>query len=222
MLVFWVLRWLTGSGWRSAAVAALFALHPLHVESVAWVAERKGLLSTFFGLAAVGAYSAYARRPGLMRYLLVLAAFVCSLLAKPMLVTLPGILLLLDYWPLRRFEGSSTSGGTERGGEGERKRGGERNDWHRSSIFTGRLRFRLRGPALPPSTLWLFLEKLPFLIVAAVMAWVTIQAEKRIGALGNPNEGDFLIRLAGSLVEVQLHSVREFSADRLRSVGRLW
>ncbi len=200
LLVFWVLRWLTGSVWRSAAVAALFALHPLHVESVAWVAERKGLLSTFFGLAALGAYSAYAHRPGPMRYLLVLAAFICSLLAKPMMVTLPGILLLLDYWPLRRFEGSSTSGGEERGGEGERGRGGERSDWPGSLVFTGRLRFRLRGTALPPSTLWLFLEKLPFLIIAGVMAWMTIQTEKRIGALAEPNEGDFLIRLSGSLV----------------------
>ena len=222
MLVFWVLRWLTevavassrppastvrrleatatGSVWRSAAVAALFALHPLHVESVAWVAERKGLLSTFFGLAALVAYSAYARRPGLIRYLLVLAAFVCSLLAKPMLVTLPWLLLLLDYWPLRRFEASSKSGGKERGGEGETERRGERGDWPGSLVFSGRLRFRLRGPALPPSTLWLFLEKLPLFIVAGVMAWVTIQAEKRIGALADPNEGDFLIRLSGSLV----------------------
>lgn len=104
VLVFWVVRGLTGSVWRSAAVAALFALHPMHVESVAWVTERKGLLSTFFGLLALGGYAAYVQRPGLLRYLLVLGAFVCSLLTKPTLVTLPGVLLLLDYWPLRRFQ----------------------------------------------------------------------------------------------------------------------
>jgi Flp pilus assembly protein TadD len=108
MLVFWVLRRLTGTVWRSAAVAALFALHPLHVESVAWIAERKGLLSTFFGLLTLGAYGAYAQRPGPARYLIVLAAYICSLLAKSMLVTLPGILLLLDYWPLRRFQGATS------------------------------------------------------------------------------------------------------------------
>src|SRR5262249_23036835 len=100
--LFLVLRFMTGATWRSAWVAALFALHPLHVQSVAWVAERKDVLSTFFGIIALGAYAWYARRPGLGRYLLVTTAFVLSLLAKPMLVTLPFVLLLLDYWPLQR------------------------------------------------------------------------------------------------------------------------
>ena len=100
--LFLVLRRLTGETWRPFWVAAFFALHPLHVESVAWVAERKDLLSTFFGLLALGAYARYADRPGLGRYLLVVLAFVLSLLSKPMLVTLPFVLLLLDGWPLRR------------------------------------------------------------------------------------------------------------------------
>jgi tetratricopeptide (TPR) repeat protein len=104
VLLFLVLSWLAGFLCRSAAVAALFALHPLHVESVAWVAERKDVLSTLFWMLTLAAYAWYIRRPGLGRYLLVLLPFGLGLLAKPMLVTLPFVLLLLDYWPLRRFD----------------------------------------------------------------------------------------------------------------------
>ena len=86
-----------------AVAAALFGVHPLHVESVAWVSERKDVLSTFFGLLALLAYAGYAERPGPWRYLLVAVPFALGLMSKPMLVTLPCVLLLLDYWPLRRF-----------------------------------------------------------------------------------------------------------------------
>jgi protein O-mannosyl-transferase len=92
----------TGALWRSAMVAALFALHPLHVESVAWVAERKDVLSTMFGLLALSAYVGQVRRPSPLRYGMVCVAFGFSLLAKPMLVTLPFLMLLLDVWPLGR------------------------------------------------------------------------------------------------------------------------
>jgi hypothetical protein len=107
VLLFVVLRAMTGLRWRSAFVAALFALHPLHVESVAWVAERKDVLSTFFALLALLAYAWYARSPRLGRYLLVVLGMTLSLLAKPMFVTLPCLLLLLDYWPLRRLAPTS-------------------------------------------------------------------------------------------------------------------
>jgi tetratricopeptide (TPR) repeat protein len=103
LLLFGVLTRLTGAVWRSAVVAALFALHPLHVESVAWVSERKDVLSTLFWMLTLAAYVSYVRRPGVCRYLLVLLALGLGLLAKPMLVTLPFVLLLLDYWPLRRW-----------------------------------------------------------------------------------------------------------------------
>jgi tetratricopeptide (TPR) repeat protein len=93
---------LTGAFWRSAAVAMLFAVHPLRVESVAWVSERKDVLSVFFGLLALWAYAGYAKRPPTWRYLAVFAAFALSLLSKPMLVTLPCLLLVLDWWPLGR------------------------------------------------------------------------------------------------------------------------
>jgi len=94
---------MTGSMWRSAVAALIFAAHPLHVESVAWVAERKDMLSTGFGLLAIIAYRRYVKHPTLGGYALVACAFACSLMSKPMLVTLPFALLLLDYWPLKRL-----------------------------------------------------------------------------------------------------------------------
>jgi len=109
-LVFLVLAGMTGAAWRSAFVAALFALHPLHVESAAWIAERKDVLSTLFGLLAVAAYAAYAKRPSLARYSGVVVLFALALMAKPMLVTLPLLFLLLDFWPLGRFPDRSAAG----------------------------------------------------------------------------------------------------------------
>jgi protein O-mannosyl-transferase len=106
-----VLRRMTGRLWASAAVAALFAVHPLHVESVAWVSERKDVLSLFFGLLALAAYVGQARRPGPGWLALVALAMAASLLAKPMLVTLPCLLLLLDYWPLGSLDLGQASGG---------------------------------------------------------------------------------------------------------------
>ena len=108
LLLFLILGRLTGMVWRSAVVAALFALHPLHVESVAWVAERKDVLSTLFWMLTLGAYLFYLKRPGLRRYLLVMLALALGLLAKPMLVTLPCVLLLLDHWPLRRWRSAAS------------------------------------------------------------------------------------------------------------------
>ena len=126
LLVFWLLKRMTGSLGRSAVAAALFALHPIHVESVAWISERKDVLSTCFGLLSISAYVSYAKAagsrpraasgapPGISRlgfhvsgsaswYLLSLLLFAFSLMSKPMLVTLPFLLLLLDYWPLKRM-----------------------------------------------------------------------------------------------------------------------
>jgi tetratricopeptide (TPR) repeat protein len=103
VLLFSILARMTGSPWRSAAVAALFALHPLRVESVAWVAERKDVLSALFWLLTMHAYYRYVRNPAATPYLLLLFCFICGLLSKPMLVTLPFLLLMLDYWPLCRL-----------------------------------------------------------------------------------------------------------------------
>ena len=104
LLVFWFLLRTTHTRWPSALVAALFALHPLHVESVAWASERKDTLSTFFGLVSLLAYVRYAEAPSSSRYACTAITLALGLLAKPMLVTWPFVMLLLDYWPLRRFE----------------------------------------------------------------------------------------------------------------------
>jgi tetratricopeptide (TPR) repeat protein len=104
LLLFLLFQKMTGALWRSGFVAALFALHPLHVESVAWVAERKDVVFTLFWILTLWAYSFFVKRPKLDRYLLVLLCFILSLMSKPMAVTLPFVLLLMDFWPLGRFK----------------------------------------------------------------------------------------------------------------------
>ncbi|MCG2740890.1 MAG: glycosyltransferase family 39 protein, partial [Syntrophaceae bacterium] len=111
LLLFFIFGRMTGELWKSGFVAALFAVHPLHVESVAWVMARKDVLSAMFWLLTMAAYVHYAYNPSLRRYAWVSFAFVLGLMSKPMLVTLPFVLLLLDYWPLRRFRGGVFSPG---------------------------------------------------------------------------------------------------------------
>ncbi|MDI6742792.1 MAG: tetratricopeptide repeat protein, partial [Smithella sp.] len=103
LMLFWLFHRMTRSPWKSAFVAGFFALHPLHVESVAWIAERKDVLSAFFWMLTLCLYVYYTEKPALKRYLLVLLAFVLALMSKPMVVTLPVMMILLDYWPLNRF-----------------------------------------------------------------------------------------------------------------------
>ncbi|MBI3620815.1 MAG: tetratricopeptide repeat protein [Nitrospirae bacterium] len=110
MLLFVLLQRMTGSTWPSAFVAALFAVHPLHVESVAWVSERKDVLSGLFFMLTLWAYVRYVERPALHRYLAVVLVFALGLMAKPMLVTVPCLLLLLDYWPLHRIPATAVQG----------------------------------------------------------------------------------------------------------------
>ena len=111
ILLFLVLRQMTGALWRSAFVAAVFAIHPLRVESVAWVAERKDVLSGVFFMLTIGAYVRYVRHSwSLARYLAVVLLFAFGLMSKPTLMTLPFVLLLLDYWPLGSGDGRPVAG----------------------------------------------------------------------------------------------------------------
>jgi tetratricopeptide (TPR) repeat protein len=113
VLLFLALKQMTGAVWQSAFVAALFAIHPLRVESVAWIAERKDVLSGVCFMLTLLAYVYYTRAPSLRRYLVVTLAFVLGLMSKPMLVTLPLVLLLLDYWPLSRIGGHGSGAGRQ-------------------------------------------------------------------------------------------------------------
>ena len=157
--------------WPSALVAAVFAVHPLHVESVAWITERKDVLSGLFGLLALGAYAWYARGPSVVRYLSVAAALALGLMAKPMLVTWPFVFLLLDYWPLGRI------GRGERGRKGEREKGreGEKGEF-------ANLPFSL-SPLLPFFPTRLLLEKVPLLLLVAASAAVTFLAQRSGGSV---------------------------------------
>ena len=148
LVLFLVLRAMTGSTWRSAFVAALFAIHPLRAESVVWISERKDVLSGVFFLLMLGAYLRYARRRQFSSYLLVTVMLVLGLLSKAMLVTLPFILLLLDYWPLQRFAFL------------------EAKDHGDATIIR------------PARTTWLLLEKLPLLALAAAVSIATLFAQK--------------------------------------------
>ncbi|MCL6519684.1 MAG: tetratricopeptide repeat protein [Armatimonadetes bacterium] len=109
LLLFGIFSILTGSIWKSGFVAALFAVHPLHVESIAWVAERKDVLSTLFWMIAILAYIRYVQSPRIATYIPVIAFFALGLMAKPMVLTLPFVLLLMDFWPLRRFSAANHS-----------------------------------------------------------------------------------------------------------------
>jgi len=186
LLLFTLLRRMTGALWRSAVVAALFAWHPLHVESVAWVAERKDVLSGFFGLLMLLAYTGYVKeseadgpkvRP---LYYWTIALFALGLMAKPMLVTLPFVLLLLDFWPLRRFAGFGTfevdGGVSNRAAQTE-----QASAPHPTLSPSEGAREKRAAQGLTPVEL--IREKLPFFALAVVSCVLTFLAQNRGGAV---------------------------------------
>jgi Flp pilus assembly protein TadD len=161
LLLFRVLQQMTGALWKSALVAALFAVHPLHVESVAWVSERKDVLSALLFFLMLGAYVRYARAPSLSRYLLVTVLFAAGLMSKPMLVSGPVILLFLDYWPLDRIR-SRTSEASQ-SAVGSAKAGGSRSEVHNNWSVVSRL----------------ILEKIPLLLLSTGSCVITFVVQKR-------------------------------------------
>jgi len=181
VLLFLVLAWMTGARWPSAAVAALFALHPLHVESVAWVTERKDVLSTLFWILTMGAYAWYARRPSVVRYAAVFGLLALGLMAKPMLVTLPLVLLLLDFWPLGRLTGNAECG---------MRSGGLTAKAERSA-------FSLRTAH---SALRVVLEKVPLLALAAAASVLTYVTQQAGGAMRFGHAISFSSRVSSALV----------------------
>src|SRR5664280_2842256 len=187
LLLFWLFNRMTGAIWKSAFVAALFALHPLHVESVAWIAERKDVLSAFFWMLTLCLYVYYTEKPVIRRYLPVLLCFACALMSKPMVITLPIVMILLDYWPLDRLH--------------SRKIVTNMPDVIPVSTNKGKKKNKLEKEALkknisPPDNqklsetkiagiipLWQLLEKIPFFILSAVLVIITLY---------NPNTPDMM------------------------------
>ena len=172
LLLFLVLRRMTGDRWKCLIVAALFAVHPLNIESVAWIAERKNLLSTLFWILTLFAYVRYTERPGWLRFTLTLLLFALGLTAKPMLVTLPCILLLLDFWPLRRFSyGDRWDGG-----------GGEDSVGSRSVL----------RPLLK--------EKIPFFLLSLSSVLITLYAAKTGGMVKSIDDLPLSGRIENALI----------------------
>jgi protein O-mannosyl-transferase len=195
LLVFWFLLRTTHARWSSALVAALFALHPLHVESVAWASERKDTLSTFFGLLSLIAYVRYAEAPSIRRYAWVAIMLALGLLAKPMLVTWPFVMLLLDYWPLRRFAAvipSEVEAATE---PPQVARPG-----FRSRRKTSKLTPRGPSTSLGMTIKKLIVEKIPLLVLVAASAVITFLAQSHGGAVRDFTEAPITLRLSNALV----------------------
>ncbi|MBE9504504.1 MAG: tetratricopeptide repeat protein [Proteobacteria bacterium] len=180
MLLFYVFCRMTGGVWESALVAALFALHPLHVESVAWISERKDLLSTFFGLISIAAYVRYAQEKRQVSYLLCILFLGFGLMTKPMLVTFPFVLLLLDFWPLKRFAGENH--GAPRTGA--------------AAVFSRRNLFSL------------IREKIPLFILAIFMSMTTITAQHSKGAVQTLEYFPFHFRIYNALIAYVTYIVK--------------
>jgi len=212
LLLFLVFHRMTKTLWQSAFVAALFALHPLHVESVAWVAERKDVLSTFFWMLTMGAYVYYVERPALQRYLLVLLFFVLGLMAKPMLVTLPFGLLLLDFWPLKRLEQkkSARKESTEvnkLGPGNKRKRKSKEKHLVKGAAKAEESADHKYRWALFYPLLW---EKIPLFFLAALSGIVTYIAQQEGGAVLTLEAFPLSDRIANAFVSYILYMGKMF------------
>ncbi|HXM59411.1 MAG TPA: tetratricopeptide repeat protein [Terriglobales bacterium] len=187
VLLFLLLQRATGQTGRSLLIALLFALHPLNVESVAWAAERKNVLSTLFFLLTIGAYGWYARKPSVKRYLAFASFFVLGLASKPMVITLPFVLLLLDYWPLQRIKTWSHPPALRPTGRKNRKQQSDAKDSN------------LAFPTPQASFPQLVLEKLPLLILCIGSAVITIVAQQSAGAVRSFDRFPFDVRLENAI-----------------------
>ena len=177
LLLFLLLRQMTGELWRSATVAALFAVHPMNIESVVWIAERKNLLCTFFMILTLMAYIRYVRCREWKSYFLMLVCFILGLMAKPMLVMLPFVFLLLDYWPLKRFAFTDLD----------------------QSMDT--LDNAVRRKFLPR----LIIEKIPLFLLALMSAGVTVQAARSGGSLKTISDFPIVGRIENAIISYAMY-----------------
>ena len=189
LFLFLALNRMTGAIWRSGFVAALFALHPLHVESVAWVAERKDALSTLFWMLTMYTYVFYVERPGIWKYALLLVCFSFGLMAKPMLVTLPFVLLLLDFWPLGRFPFSPEDG---------------HSYFQKNEVWDHRI--SLRSSTLSR----LMLEKIPLVIPSILCSIITLLAQQSGESVATLQRLSFMERIANAFVSYSNYILKMF------------
>jgi len=196
LFLFFFLAKTTKSLWPSAFVAALFALHPLRVESVAWAAERKDVLSMFFGMAALYVYALYVAEHKLSRYFLCLALFALGLMTKPMLVTLPFVLLLLDYWPLGRW---SKTPAPVKVSEAASARSGKKKTKQRRADSTKVQ--KISAPLTSTSSIVRSLlgEKAPFFLLAIVSSIITLWAQNKGGAIASLQKIPVAERLSNAI-----------------------
>ncbi|PYJ11901.1 MAG: hypothetical protein DME93_08890 [Verrucomicrobia bacterium] len=207
VLLFFVLRQMTGgpsrtgSIWQSAFVASLFAIHPLHVESVAWVSERKDVLSAVFFMLTLGLYVRYARAPSLGRYLAVAVLFALGLMSKPMLVTLPFVLLLLDYWPLNRVRRQTSDVRNQRSGVSREPSARQRGYGDGAgSVVRGRI-FKL------------IVEKIPLFALSAISCVATLLVQNQ--SAGAIEQLPFMWRLNNAVISYVAYIWQMFWPARL-------
>jgi protein O-mannosyl-transferase len=209
VLVFLVLLRLSRRIWPAAIVAALFTVHPLHVESVAWISERKDVLSTFFGLGTLWLYCSYVRHSVWWRYCLICIVYALSLMAKPMLVTLPAVLLLLDFWPLGRL--TSARPAALRRDDGASHRQARRARTARREGARAAARANVPGHlgrAHTASVVSLVIEKLPLLILAVGSSIMTVIAQHESGAIAPLSDVSLWWRLPNAVVAYGTYLVR--------------
>ncbi len=201
LLLFLVFRRMTGAIWQSAFVAALFAIHPLHVESVAWISERKDVLSTLFLFLTIFCYVRYVENPKAGRYLPVVLFFALGLMAKQMLVTLPFILLLLDYWPLGRLD-MQKSGISSRPDKSETQRRADKKKKHQKVIVRNEVQTQKAPTSVYKWSLLIPLvkEKLPLFVMAAGASIVVLIVQSRTGVVKSIEQYSLQARIENALV----------------------
>jgi len=201
ILLFLFLNKATKNVWPSAFAAALFALHPLRVESVAWVAERKDVLSMFFGMAGIYAYVFYAEKPGLSKYFMCLVLFALALMSKPMLVTLPFVLMLLDYWPLGRWQKKIITPAVAKSSNTLESHKRKKKQQKAEQSASNESKVCVSGSIESKKTIaWIFIEKIPFLVLAFVVCMITLWTQNTHGAMSSLQKATFIERLSNALV----------------------
>ena len=195
VLLFLILTRMTGKTWPSFIAAALFAWHPLHVESVAWVAERKDLLSGFFWFLTIGAYAHYAKKPSSSRYALTLLSFILGLMSKPMAVTLPLVLLFFDFWPLERFTRASS-------------------DRPPPAALSGRPEPSARAQN-QTERFRLLLEKIPFFIISFLFSILSMIAQRQWGAMRSLDHFSTSVRFMNAIVAYTSYLMKTVWPTRL-------